>query len=148
MTVGAEPTQSLNDDDDIAIIDELTSLHNRLGELTAESVVAAAADPGSRLHRYFEWDDTVAAREYRKVQARFLIRRVTIVVDDRRLRAFPFIPSERSFAPLQQAMTNTDWMAEVVAEFQRAARTFEARWRNHKYVADHYTAWLESQKGS
>ncbi len=133
---------------DVDVVEELTSLYERLGELTAESVVAEAANPISPLHRYFEWDDTLAAREYRRTQARHLIRRVTIVVDDRRLRAFPFIPSARSFAPMREAMTNTDWMDEIVAEFLRSAQAFEARWKNHKHVADHYRRWLDSQKAS
>lgn len=141
-------TDDQHDEVDVAVVDELTALYERLGELTAESVVAEASRPDSPLHRYFEWDDTIAAREYRKVQARALIRRVTIVVDDRRLRAFPFIPSERTFAPIREAMANTDWMEEVVAEFLRQAQTFEARWKNHKYVADHYLRWLDSQKAS
>jgi hypothetical protein len=133
---------------DVDVVEHLTGLYERLGELTAESVVAAASSPASPLHSFFEWDDSVAAREYRKVQARALIRRVTVVIDDRTLRAFPFIKSERSFAPIKAAMENVNWMEEIVAEFERAARSFESRWKNHKYVADHYARWLESQKAS
>jgi hypothetical protein len=141
-------TDDQHDEVDVAVVDELTAMYERLGELTAESVVAEASRASSPLHRYFEWDDTVAAREYRRVQARALIRRVTVVVDDRRLRAFPFIPSERSFAPIRAAMANSDWMEEVIADFLRQAQVFEARWKNHKYVADHYLRWLDSQKAS
>jgi hypothetical protein len=133
---------------DVDVVEHLTELYEQLGELTAESVVAAASSPASPLHSFFEWDDSAAAREYRKVQARALIRRVTVVIDDRTLRAFPFIKSERSFAPIKAAMENVNWMEEIVAEFERAARSFESRWKNHKYVADHYARWLESQKAS
>lgn len=131
---------------DVDVVEHLTELYEQLGELTAESVVAAASSPASPLHGFFEWDDTIAAREYRKVQARALIRRVTVIIDDRTLRAFPFIKSERSFAPIKAAMANVNWMEEIVAEFERAARSFESRWKNHKYVADHYARWLEGQK--
>lgn len=39
-------------------------------EVTAEEVVNLARDPGTELHRCFEWDDTVAAEKWRRHQAR------------------------------------------------------------------------------
>jgi hypothetical protein len=48
------------------------------GMLTAEDVLADAANPASVLHRHFEWDDSHAAIEYRKHQARKLIQSVKI----------------------------------------------------------------------
>ena len=44
------------------------------GILKAEAVVEYARDPKTALHSHFEWDDTEAAREYRLVQARHIIR--------------------------------------------------------------------------
>lgn len=48
------------------------------GLLVAEDIVAAAANPKSAMHPFFEWDDSEAAKEWRLVQARFLIRKVMI----------------------------------------------------------------------
>lgn len=56
------------------------------GRLVPEAVVEAAASPTSPLHRYFTWDDTEAAHEYRKQQARKLIRVVRVVVQEEKLR--------------------------------------------------------------
>ena len=48
------------------------------GTLDPTHVVEAAAPPEAPLHRYFEWDDTEAARQHRLNQARHLIRTVKI----------------------------------------------------------------------
>src|SRR5690606_11240128 len=45
------------------------------GELRPSAVVEAARDKRNPLHSQFEWDDKVAAHEYRLSQARALIRR-------------------------------------------------------------------------
>lgn len=48
------------------------------GRLTPDLLIEAARDPESVLHPRFEWDDSVAAVEYRRAQARALIRTVRI----------------------------------------------------------------------
>lgn len=64
------------------------------GVLTADSVLADAAEEASPLHHLFTWDDTEAAEKYRHIQARQLIARVkvkVITVDDAepiRVRAY------------------------------------------------------------
>jgi hypothetical protein len=65
------------------------------GRLTAERVLDVARDPGSALHDAFEWDDGVAANEYRLIQARSVIRAVVIVGDagGEDVRAFIHVPS-------------------------------------------------------
>lgn len=46
--------------------------------LLAEDVVQAARSPDSPLHRFFEWDDSKAAHQYRVSQARKLIQQVQV----------------------------------------------------------------------
>lgn len=50
-------------------------------ELTADVVIEKATPEGSPLHSYFEWDNTIAAHKYRKVQANRYIRRLEVVID-------------------------------------------------------------------
>ncbi len=59
--------------------------------LDADDVLAEAASLTSPLHSYFEWDDTEAAREYRRTQAQGLIRRVKITI----------IPADTSKQPVR-----------------------------------------------
>lgn len=52
------------------------------GRLTPPAVVDAARDNRHPLHRFFEWDDALAAEGYRLEQARTLIRSVRIIRED------------------------------------------------------------------
>ena len=68
------------------------------GILTVDSVLEAAEDETSPLHKHFTWDDTQAANEYRRWQARALIAKCRIVVESRpdvQVRAFVSLPSDR-----------------------------------------------------
>ena len=63
------------------IIAAITTLEDRKGKLTASQVLEVARSPDSPLHPCFEWDDSIAAEQWRLEQARELIRRVKIVVE-------------------------------------------------------------------
>lgn len=53
------------------ILKKLTE--SKSGELTPDVVILNAKQTTSKLHKYFEWNDTDAGIEYRKYQARLLI---------------------------------------------------------------------------
>lgn len=44
-----------------------------------EDVVDAAAHPDHELHGFFDWDDSEAAKKFRLMQARMLIRTIPVV---------------------------------------------------------------------
>ena len=44
------------------------------GVLMVDDVIEAAKDENCVLHKHFEWNDTEAARQFRKDQARSLIQ--------------------------------------------------------------------------
>jgi hypothetical protein len=69
-----------------------------LSMLDPEFVLLHAADETSALHPFFEWDDTEAAREYRLIQARGLIRMAVVVLPARNepVRAFVSLSTDRS----------------------------------------------------
>jgi hypothetical protein len=58
---------------DKEVIKTLKQLEIREGILLPSTVVAAAKSKTSPLHKYFTWDNNVAAKEYRLQQARQLI---------------------------------------------------------------------------
>lgn len=59
---------------------ELKAIEDETGRLTPELVVESARDPKHPLHDQFEWDDSIAAEQFRCQQARALIRRVEVIV--------------------------------------------------------------------
>ena len=64
---------------EVSVVDELTRLHDKYGNLTPHVVVDEARDEESPIHDRFEWDDTKAGEEFRLGQARKLIRVVLTV---------------------------------------------------------------------
>lgn len=59
--------------------EELKAIKRQEGILKAQVVVDHARDPSNRLHKCFEWDDSVAANRHRLHQARCLMHNVYTV---------------------------------------------------------------------
>jgi hypothetical protein len=57
--------------------------HDCGGELSADDVLKKAKRKTHVLHPVFEWDDTKAAAEHRRTQARTLLRSIEIVYEER-----------------------------------------------------------------
>lgn len=64
------------------VVRELRALEKRHGMITPEMVVAMAAPTRAPLHRYFQWDNSKAAAEFRLWQARNLVARVYVRVTE------------------------------------------------------------------
>ena len=64
---------------------ENIGINNATDEFSAQEMVDYARNnPGSELHKLFEWNDTVAAEAYRNQQARDILRFLKItIVDDK-----------------------------------------------------------------
>lgn len=57
------------------------ALAAKAGRLTAETVVASARHKDSPLHPLFEWNDSAAARAYRRHQATIALRALVVVYE-------------------------------------------------------------------
>lgn len=68
-----EEAREQDDDKQIVVDRELTKLYETHKKVDEELVIDAARDPRNPLHKYFEWDDSVAAHSWRKKQALDLI---------------------------------------------------------------------------
>lgn len=113
--------------------DALLELYRRDGKLTPNQVVSEAVDPGSVLHKHFEWDDTEAAHQYRLVQARQLIRTYKIKVPVKEtaetveVRAFVSEPNRESYAPTLDVVRDLDRKAALIAQLKRDLSAFRRR---------------------
>jgi len=63
-----------------AIREYLAALYEKHGRLTPTLVVKDAKRPNSILHDQFEWDDGIAAAQWREEQARVLIRSIQVTI--------------------------------------------------------------------
>lgn len=86
------------------------------GQLTPDAVVADAKKKTSPLHRYFDWDDKVAAMKWRREQARQLIRSVRVEVEQQeiKVRAIGYVQdpdkdsSEQGYVPTVTLKSDRD----------------------------------------
>lgn len=68
-----------NETDPNAAAQVLGRLEESEGHVTAQSVIKAAEPKSSPIHKAFEWDDSIAAEQYRIEQARSLIKSIEII---------------------------------------------------------------------
>lgn len=108
-------TEGLSD----AAMEELFNLHEEHDGLTPSLVLEAAASPTSSLHDHFEWNDSLAASQWRLTQARQLISKVRIRIESRpevRVRAYVSIEDGNSRRYMHASRVTAD---EVMREQHR-----------------------------
>lgn len=99
-------------------------------ELTTANIVEKARDDTTELYKCFEWNDKEAAVEYRKEQARHLLRSLIIIPEDELesdepaqiIRAYESVKTEdgHAFVPIKQILSNEDWRKEVFGAIQKS----------------------------
>lgn len=72
----------------------LEDIEKQFGRITPELVLEEAKIKTSPIHKGFEWEDSIAAEQYRLDQARYILRQIVIVretsdtVESNTIRAF------------------------------------------------------------
>lgn len=104
------------------------------GVIAPEAVVSTAENPQSPLHSHFCWDDTEAARLYRLVQARSLIRRVVIRREPEASPEFVNVTIQRGdgtmrrgYVPTERAVAETALYRQIVADARRGLEAYRRR---------------------
>lgn len=124
---------------------ELKALMDKDSRLSPKKVLDYAQDPGTALHKCFEWDDSKAAEKYRMDQARHLIRRVRVLViqpPDIRIhaRVFHSLPGDRgkgpagSYREIRSILASKQHTLEMLKMARQDAQTFIDKYnflRNH-----------------
>lgn len=98
--------------------------------LTPQNLVDVSRPEEAPLHKEFEWNDTIAAEEYRKEQARCLIRHLTIVPADNTPPVrmfFKVAPNESKYEPVHVILKNED---KTMALYKQALSEFRSfKWK-------------------
>ena len=113
------------------------------GVLLVDDVIEAAKDESCVLHGHFEWDDTEAAKSFRREQARSLIRRCKITLVENssaEIRVFTSLPSDREngggYRLTSTVLNNEQMRMEFIHDIELTI----ARWRTKLYLLDTKTA--------
>jgi hypothetical protein len=114
------------------------------GELTPKAVVDAARSKRHPLHVHFEWDDSIAAENYRVDQARSLIRviRVHDEATPEPARAFISINSRTgtSYRSLADVKRSPDFQQAVMAQADKDLEAFQRRYRELTDICEFVSA--------
>jgi len=93
------------------------------GQLDRKDVLAEAKKSRSPLHSAFEWDDSVAAEQYRLEQAGHMLRHITVVFEDSPeadpIRAFVHVSrreDEPAFTHISVALGDDDMRSQLLAQ--------------------------------
>jgi len=124
------------------------------GILRAEAVVQAARPKSSILHKYFEWDDSEAAAEYRLIQAGHLVRCVVKYVrmngDRRAIRVFTSLRPDRTagggYRAMVDVMSNKSLRMQLLADARAELLEFEKKYKNLGELSEVFAASKKFQK--
>ena len=126
------------------VCEELT---NTVG-LTAETLLEASRDEGAPLHKEFEWDDSLAAEQYRMQQARHIINCLCIKVEDKTeepVRAF-FTIVESEYEPINVIMSVEDKRQALLNSALRELEAFERKYQTLTELAEVFKAIKKTRK--
>lgn len=129
-----------------AVAEELNKLGNKV---VPEIIVQKAKSPRSAMHPCFEWDDSVAAHEYRLTQARHLARSLVVSVqradgEPRYVRAFVSVQhpedEENTYTPYAVVMSD-DWLRQqALARVKAQLQAIRERYSELEELAEVFTA--------
>ena len=109
--------------------------------LSPETLLEASRPEEAPLHNEFEWNDTVAADNYRKEQARSIIRHLIIVRTDIETpvsdRAFVYVGEKKTgYVPISEAMSNETWRKNLMSAARKDMQFFIAKYRRLEELAE------------
>ena len=115
------------------------------GILQVDDVLAEASNEDSPLHKHFEWDDSVAAEQHRRYQARVLIQKchITLVESEpTKIRAFVSLQADRDEGGGYRLTTSVMSDEELREELLHEMGLTIARWTRKLHLLDSLTTEL------
>ena len=117
------------------------------GSITPERVYDDAKDKASPLHEYFEWNNKVAADNYRMAQAHELLRFIHVVIThdgvEEEVRAFHNVvithgddqPGERTYASLARVLSDDELRRQILVKAMREFEQWHKRYNQYQELA-------------
>ena len=113
------------------VLDELSELGD---EYSLADVVEKAKDKNSEMHSIFEWDDSVAGEEYRKIQAGKMVRDLVIVRNDEteeKTNVRYFVSTgkrDSTYTPTRLVIRNQDAYKQLLERAYAELRAFKEKY--------------------
>lgn len=113
------------------VLNELSELGD---EYSLADVVEKAKDKNSEMHSIFEWDDSVAGEEYRKIQAGKMVRNLVIVRNDEteeKTNVRYFVSTgkrDSTYTPTRLVIRNQDAYEQLLERAYAELRAFKEKY--------------------
>lgn len=117
----------------------LEAIRKKNNGLTDDAIVGAAKAESHVLHNWFEWDDGQAAVEYRRSQARNLIRSLAVTYEkapNLEVRAYQVEvkartqdPQRTIYSTTEEVLRNPESRDRLIAQAIKAAMEFRNRFK-------------------
>ncbi len=101
-------------------------------EVTPEMIVNYARDDSTELHKCFQWDDSIAAENWRKQQARNVVLSLTVTVETKSHGAQQFRVMQnvdRVYMPVTMIYRDQDQYARLLQEAKAQLAQFRKRYK-------------------
>ena len=119
----------------------LFALEEQHQGITAELILQQATSKLSPLHDWFEWNNKIAAHEYRLEQARRLVRSIAITMQypdgERQVRAFKIIRNgETSYKSIIKIQSNEIYRQQIIQNAFAELKAWERRYKDYSELKD------------
>lgn len=122
-------------------LEKISALND--GKLHPGDVIEAAREESSRLHRFFEWNNALAAEKFRENQARLMIRNVYIVNEaspqKELIRSWLNINAGiggHSYRSTSEVINNRHLQLAVLQQAERDLLAWETRYRDLEQICN------------
>lgn len=137
--------------EDAKIISRFLRVSFPNGSLTAQEVLDLARPSSSPIHKYFEWDNTIAAEKYRLSQARHLITCVVVEIDEITVRKYvtPVVihqEGRRAYVEINRARADKNIWVQVLERAMQDALMWNARYKHLRQLKSISVAITEAEK--
>jgi len=132
--------------------EELERIKVKNGGLVPIEIVDESRPDEAVLHNCFEWNDETAAEAYREVQAREILRYITVVVESKdgeeTTRAFvPVVLMEneeddkhKEYVSVTDAMSSDDYRAQILEQAKRELISFKVKYKQLNELSNVFKA--------
>lgn len=128
-------------------VERIAAIH---GGVTPSMLVEEARPDAAPLHPAFEWDDTLAAEEHRRNQARYLMRMLVIKEVEEgeqqppaSMRAFVSVETpqgDRKYLSVIHAMSIEEMRHQILEKAWREVLSWRDRYQNYEEFANIFRA--------
>lgn len=102
--------------------------------LKPKQLVDAARPKNSPIHKYFEWDDSIAAEKYRQRQASKLIACLVVNIDDTEVRGYHSVrlSTGKRYVSFEDASASEDLWDQVIQSALKEIKIWQSKYSTYQ----------------